>query len=77
MSGDAFDYAYISWMMDDHKEDLRAFKKEADNGTNADIRAFASSNLKMLQIHLDSATSIQKIVGKKVPDLPVTAPPYQ
>ena len=71
--GDAFDEAYINLMTADHKKDLREFEKEADNGTNPDIKAFASDNLKILQKHLDSAANIQKVVSKKIE---VSPPPY-
>lgn len=73
--GDAFDEAYINMMVDDHKKDIREFEKQATNGTNPDIKSFASDNLKMLHVHLDSAVSIQKLVSKDVPAAPVP-PPY-
>ncbi|HKO81589.1 MAG TPA: DUF4142 domain-containing protein [Chitinophagaceae bacterium] len=75
-NGDAFDDAYMSMMTDDHKKDIREFEKQAADGTNPDIKAFAGENLKMLQMHLDSATNIQKVVGKKVQAVPVPPPPY-
>ena len=73
--GDAFDAAYINMMVDDHKKDIREFEKQATNGINPDIKSFASDNLKMLHVHLDSAVSIQKLVGKEVPAAPMP-PPY-
>ena len=72
-NGATFDKAYINMMTGDHKKDLREFEKQASDGTNPDIKAFASDNLKMLQKHLDSATNIQKAVTKK---LEVGPPPY-
>jgi putative membrane protein len=72
-SGAAFDEAYINMMTNDHRKDLREFEKEAANGTNPDIKAFAGDNLKILQTHLDSATNIQKVVSKKLETGP---PPY-
>ena len=72
-NGAAFDEAYINMMTNDHAKDLREFEKQATNGTNPDIKAFASDNLKMLHIHLDSATNIQKVVSKKLETGP---PPY-
>lgn len=73
--GNAFDEAYINIMVDDHKKDIREFEKEATSGTNEDIKAFASNNLPLLHMHLDSAASIQKAVNKKMRAVPVT-PPY-
>jgi putative membrane protein len=72
-SGAAFDETYINMMTNDHRKDFRDFEKQATNGTNPDIKAFASDNLKMLQTHLDSATNIQKTVSKKLETGP---PPY-
>jgi putative membrane protein len=64
--GDAFDKAYIDLMVSDHKKDIREFEQEATNGTNETVKAFASSHLKMLHTHLDSAVSIQRMTGKKI-----------
>jgi putative membrane protein len=71
--GDVFDEAYINMMTDDHKKDINEFEKEATSGTNPDIKTFARDNLRMLYIHLDSATNIQKMVAKKMP--PAITPP--
>ena len=65
--GAAFDEAYINMMVDDHKKDIQEFEREATNGTNETIKAFASSNLKMLHTHLDSSLNIQKAVSRKMP----------
>lgn len=59
-NGRDFDKAYIGMMVDDHKKDIKEFEKEAKNGTDADIRAFADSSLHMLKKHLDSAESCNK-----------------
>jgi len=59
-NGRDFDKAYINMMVDDHKKDIKEFEKEAKNGADADIRAFADSSLHMLRTHLDSALSCQK-----------------
>lgn len=73
--GDAFDEAYINMMTDDHKKDIREFEKQATKGTNPDIKTFAGDNLKMLQMHLDSATSIRKVVGRQMETVPAPVPP--
>ena len=75
MKGADFDDAYMNLMADDHKKDINEFERQADNGTNAAIRAFAGDNLSMLRRHLDSAVNILKVVAKKTPSVPV-APPY-
>jgi len=59
-NGKDFDRAYMSMMVDDHKKDIKEFEKEAKNGADADIRAFADSSLHMLKKHLDSAEICNK-----------------
>jgi putative membrane protein len=61
--GGAFDRAYISSMVNDHKDDIKEFEKQAGKGTDAQIVAFANSNLEMLHRHLDSANSLRKQLG--------------
>jgi putative membrane protein len=70
--GEAFDRAYISIMIDDHKKDIREFKRAAKNAADLEIRAFAVDNLPVLSAHLDSAQSLEKKMG-----IPVGPPPYQ
>jgi putative membrane protein len=59
-----FDKDYISLMVDDHKDDIKEFEEESKKGSDADIRAFADSTLHMLHIHLDSAESCHRMIGK-------------
>jgi len=66
LKGDAFDESYINMMVDDHKSDIKEFEKAATNGTNPAVKDFAADNLKMLHIHLDSATSVQKQISPKI-----------
>lgn len=54
-TGREFDKAYIKTMIDDHKEDIDAFEKAANNAKDADIKAFATKVLPTLRTHLDSA----------------------
>lgn len=74
--GMEFDRAYISLMVKDHKEDIDEFNKAAKDANDVDIRSFAQNTLPMLQQHLDSAQSLDKLVGKKLSS-PKVAPPYQ
>jgi putative membrane protein len=57
-TGADFDEDYIDMMVRDHKDDVDMFEKEANNGNDADIKAFASTTLPVLRMHLDSAQSI-------------------
>ena len=55
MSGAAFDRAYMSDMVADHKEDIADFQKESQGGKDADVKAFAAKTLPTLQDHLKMA----------------------
>lgn len=59
LSGASFDSEYIRHMVADHRQDLSAFQKEANQGQDADIRAFASKTLPMIQDHLRQAQELQ------------------
>ena len=56
--GADFDKAYISFMVSDHKDDISEFEKEVKDGKDADIKAFATKGIPVLQHHLDMAKSI-------------------
>ncbi len=70
--GEAFDRAYISLMIDDHKKDIRAFRRAAENAADPEIRAFAMDQLPLLNSQLDTARNLQKKMG-----IPVGPPPYE
>lgn len=57
-TGKDFDKAYMKAMVDDHQKDIDKFKKQAENGNDPDLKAFASKCLPILQTHQDSAKSI-------------------
>ncbi|MEJ7767529.1 MAG: DUF4142 domain-containing protein [Chitinophagaceae bacterium] len=57
-SGADFDKAYMSMMVDDHKDDVDDFSSASDKGNDADIKAFAAKTLPVLRTHLDSAQAI-------------------
>ncbi len=58
MSGAAFDKAYVRDMVMDHKKDIALFTKEANSGTDSDVKAFASKTLPTLQEHQKMITDI-------------------
>jgi putative membrane protein len=62
--GADFDKAYIDNMVDDHKEDIDEFQKEADKGADADIKAWAAGKVPVLQHHLMMAKAAQDAVKK-------------
>lgn len=60
--GEDFDEAYCDFMVKDHKDDIDKFKKEADDGNDADIKSWASEKLPTLQHHLSMAESMEDAV---------------
>jgi putative membrane protein len=58
--GDAnFDKDYINMMVKDHEKDLSAFQAEAKNGSDADVKAFASKTSAVIKKHLDMVKAAQ------------------
>ena len=65
LSGAEFDQEYVDNMVDDHEDDVAAFQKMADSGTDPDVKAFAAKCLPVLKKHLDAIKAIQaKMNGK-------------
>jgi len=52
LSGSDFDKAYLSAMVDIHHKDGAAFAKEAESGTNPELRAFAAETHRIVVRHL-------------------------
>ncbi len=48
-----FDKEYLDMMMQDHQKDLASFQAEAKNGSDADVKAFASKTSMVIKKHLD------------------------
>jgi putative membrane protein len=63
LSGADFDRAYMNDMINDHETDVAEFQKAANNATDPDVRAFASSTLPTLQEHLKMAKETGAKVG--------------
>jgi len=63
LSGAAFDHAYMSDMVKDHQHDVADFQKEASNGSNTDLKGWASKTLPTLQDHLRMAQETSKGIG--------------
>jgi putative membrane protein len=62
-SGAHFDKAYMDGMVKDHRADIAAFKKEADEGQNAEIKQFATNTLPTLEEHLRLAEQADREVN--------------
>lgn len=61
-NGEEFDKDYMDQMVDDHEKDIDKFKKEAEDGKNAEVKAFASKTISTLMMHLDSAKAVRESV---------------
>jgi len=59
-NGADFDKAFMKMMVDDHQKVINDFEKIAENGTDPDVKTFASQKLPTLRKHLDSAKAINK-----------------
>jgi putative membrane protein len=53
------DKDYMDMMVKDHQQDLAEFQKEAQNGTDPDVKAFAAKGAKMVNAHLKLAQETQ------------------
>jgi len=53
------DKDYMTAMVKDHQEDLAEFQKEAQNGSDPDLKAFAAKGAKMVSTHLKLAQETQ------------------
>jgi putative membrane protein len=63
-TGTDFDKDYSSAMVEGHKDVLSKFKKEAEDGKDADLRAWAEGKLPVLQHHLSTSEQTEDAVKK-------------
>ncbi|MEY2528021.1 MAG: putative rane protein [Verrucomicrobiota bacterium] len=54
-----FDKAYVDMMVKDHEKDLAAFQAEAKDGSDADVKAFASKTSEVIKKHLEMVKAAQ------------------
>lgn len=64
MKGEDFDRSFAKNMVDDHKEDLSKFRKEAQKGQNSELKQFASQTVPTLEEHLKMAQDLSGASGK-------------
>lgn len=55
-----FDRDYMNAMVDDHKEDIKAFERAADKAQDGEVKNFAAKTLSTLKTHLQLARETQK-----------------
>ncbi len=60
MTGDQFDRAFMKHEVTDHKKDISEFQKEANSGSDPNVKAFAAKSLPVLQEHLRIAEDYGK-----------------
>ena len=62
--GADFDKAYSAFMVEEHEKVISEFKKEASDGKNVDLKAWAAGKLPALQHHLEMCKSTMEAVKK-------------
>ncbi|WP_296257218.1 MULTISPECIES: DUF4142 domain-containing protein [unclassified Pseudomonas] len=62
-SAKSFDQAYANNQVKAHEATIALFKDEADNGKDADLKAFAKETLPKLEKHLEDAKALAKAHG--------------
>jgi putative membrane protein len=60
LSGPAFDKAYLEMEIKDHSKDLSAFQKEAKDGKDPDVKAWAAKTVATIEEHLKMARDLSK-----------------
>ncbi|WP_019948242.1 DUF4142 domain-containing protein [Hymenobacter aerophilus] len=63
LSGDQFAQKYAQQMVTDHQKTVDAFQSEIQNGTDADVKAFATKVLPTIQEHLEMAKKLPGAMG--------------
>jgi putative membrane protein len=62
--GADFDKAYMKAMVDGHEDVVKSFKKEAEDGKDPEVKAWASGKVAALEHHLASAKTTHEAVEK-------------
>jgi putative membrane protein len=63
LRGAQFDKAYARLMVQDHKQDIADFEKEASQGQSNSVKGFAQQTLPTLKAHLRAAEQMEKSVS--------------
>ena len=69
LSGAEFDKVYMKEMLKDHKKDISAFKKEAEQGHDPGAKNWAAKTLPTLQEHYTVAQTTSNQIGVKSTDM--------
>ena len=63
LSGDAFDRAYIRYMLRDHQKDVKEFERHAKAIKHPPVQRWAEGTLPLLKQHLQTAQRIASSIG--------------
>jgi predicted outer membrane protein len=76
LSGHDFDRAYMQHMVTDHVKDIAHFERQAQAGTDPELKALAANALPVLRQHLEMAKNIntQVVLGPTEPVQPAASP---
>jgi putative membrane protein len=61
----AFDREYVTHMLKDHRKDVAAFRKQAQKGSDPDVKAWAAKTLPTLEEHLRMAEELDRSFKQK------------
>jgi putative membrane protein len=64
-TGPDFDKEYMDLMVKDHKDDIREFEEQVEDGSDLEIKEWASSKLPTLRNHLEEAERVHETVKEK------------
>jgi len=65
LNGAAFDRAFMSQMLTDHKKTIALFNKTSASAKDGDIKTFATKTLPTLRTHLQMAEQANKVAGSE------------
>jgi putative membrane protein len=64
LNGDDFDRAFSSYMIQDHKKDIKDFQQENNRTSDASIQNFTTAQIPILQTHLSIAEDTFGVVAQ-------------
>lgn len=65
MSGPEFDKAYTRAQVREHRADIAEYRREADHGTDPELKQYAANTLPVLERHLQMAKNAESAVAKE------------
>lgn len=66
---DPFDREFAKVMIEDHQMAAQLFRREAEGGSDPELKAFAASTLPMILAHLERAKALKETLGPDPRDL--------